>query len=537
MTAQTNSPYWWQQAVIYQIYPRSFQDASGDGIGDLKGILQRLDYLAELGIGAIWLSPFYRSPMKDFGYDVADYCDVDPRFGTLEDFDALVKEAHLRNIKIIIDWVPNHTSDEHEWFLESRSSRDNPKRDWYIWRDAKPDGSPPNNWGSHFGGTTWEWDEKTGQYYFHQFVVGQPDLNWRNPDVRVAMYDVLRFWMRRGVDGFRMDVVNMIIKHPDMPDQPIIAGATGRAENDLHGRQEHIYDQDYEGIHDAMQEIRSVLDEFGDTVAIGEIWLPLDRWKLYYGTPEQPELHLPFNFRLTLPEVRWEADSLREEIERLEATVPAHGFPNYVLNNHDIKRFTTRISQEQARVAAMLLLTLRGTPTLYNGEEIGMVDGIIHQEDVQDPQGLILGVAYTRDVCRTPLQWDDSPNAGFSTAKPWLPVNPDYTTRNVQAQRHDKHAILALYQRLIALRSQENALILGVYKSVDAPSGVLAYTRADAQKTYLVLLNLTGQPKTFSGAYTGQIVVDTPLQREGEAWTNTIQLAPHEGILSIVTPT
>lgn len=531
MTSHTQKPFWWQKAVIYQIYPRSFQDSNGDGIGDLAGITQRLDYLAELGVGAIWLSPFYRSPMKDFGYDVADYCDVDPIFGTLEDFDALVAGAHERGIKVIVDWVPNHTSDEHPWFLESRSSRDNPKRDWYIWRDAKPDGSPPNNWGSHFGGSTWEWDEKTGQYYFHQFVVGQPDLNWRNPDVRQAMYDVLRFWMRRGVDGFRMDVINLIIKHPDMPDQPLIAGATGRAENDLYGRQEHLYDQDYEGIHEVMREIRAVLDEFPEKVAIGEVWLPLDRWKLYYGTAEQPELHLPFNFRLTLPEVRWEADALRHEIALIEAAVPPHGFPNYVLNNHDIKRFTTRIGQTQARVAALLLLTLRGTPTLYNGEEIGMVDGVIAEDQVQDPQGLILGVAYTRDVCRTPMQWDDSPQAGFTTGKAWLPVNPDYVTRNVQAQRADARSMLALYRKLIALRSQESALITGAYASVDAPQGVLAYTRSDDSATYLVALNLTGEVKTFTSAHTGQIVIDTGLQRAGEGFAGELTLAGHEGVL------
>ena len=524
---------WWQDGAVYQIYPRSFKDSNDDGIGDIPGIIGKLDYLKELGIGAIWLSPFYKSPMADFGYDVADYCDVDPMFGTLADFDELVNLAHERGIKMLIDWVPNHTSDQHAWFQESRQDRTNPKADWYIWRDAKPDGSLPNNWGSMFGDTAWMWDDQRRQYYFRQFAPEQPDLNWRNPDVKKAMLDVLRFWLMRGVDGFRMDVVNMIWKHPDMPDQPQIPDIKPRSSTDIYYTQQHLYDQDYEGVHGLMHEIRQVLeDSVGEEkLMIGEIWLPMERWKEYFGSTDVPEFQLPFNFRLILQDMPWTAEIVKQEILLMEENVPPHGFPNYVLNNHDNRRFTTRVGVEHARSAAMLLLTLRGTPTIYNGEEIEMIDGIIPEDRIVDPMGRVLGPKYNRDVCRTPFQWDDSAFAGFGNVEPWLPVNPDYPTLNAAAQINQPHSMFTLYQRLLTLRKQEAAFSIGALTIVDTQTGVLAYTRTQDSKTYVVVLNFTSEPISVPLPYHGNIVLDTDLKRAGEIVENEIALGANEGII------
>ncbi|MCI0397708.1 MAG: alpha-amylase [Chloroflexi bacterium] len=415
----TSKPQWWQRGVVYQIYPRSFQDTTADGVGDLQGILDRLDYLngtpESLGIDAIWISPFYPSPMADFGYDVADYCDVDPLFGDLDTFDRLVAEAHRRDIKIIIDYVPNHTSDQHAWFVESRRSRHNPKRDWYIWQDPKPDGSPPNNWGSFFGGPAWTFDEETGQYYLHQFVKEQPELNWRNPEVRQAMMDALRFWLDRGVDGFRMDVVGLLIKDEQLRDNPPNPNASpDLPPNAIFHRQLQVYNMDRDEVHEIIRDFRRLLDEYNDRCAIGELWYELPRWIRYYGENGEG-LHLPFNFRLM--QQPWQAQAMRRSVDELEAALPGFAWPNYVLGNHDIRRLVSRFgSQAQARVAAMLLLTLRGTPTLYYGDELGMENGVIPPEKIQDPQGINLGPEWTRDVARTPMQWD-SGHTWLSPAK------------------------------------------------------------------------------------------------------------------------
>jgi alpha-glucosidase len=529
------SPRWWQSGAVYQIYPRSYQDSNADGVGDLRGILQRLDYLQTLGVGAIWLSPFFKSPMADFGYDVADYCDVDPLFGTLDDFDELVAAAHARDIKVIIDYVPNHTSSQHPWFLESRQSRTNPKADWYIWRDPKPNGGLPNNWGSAFGGPAWTWDEQRGQYYFHQFTPQQPDLNWRNPEVKAAMLDVLRFWFRRGVDGFRMDVIWMIWKHPDMPDQPPLPGAVLRGENDIFNSQQHIYDWDYEGIHDLMREMRLIADEFGDTVLIGEIYLPLERWVRYYGTADAPELHLPFNFRLI--ELReWTAAAVRSEIAMLEAAVPRHGYPNYVLNNHDQPRFPSRFGAQHTRTAAMLLLTLRGTPTLYQGEEIGMVNGIIAPHQIKDPQGINLGLAHTRDVARTPMQWDSSPYAGFSTVEPWLPVHPDYTITNVAAQINAPHSTFNLYRTLLKLRREHTAFSIGTLTLLDLHPDVVAYERASGTERFIVVLNFGSKPLSVEPPVHGVKVLSTHAFAPNEPIKGHLELWGNEGVIMRVTP-
>ena len=368
---------WWQRGVIYQIYPRSFQDSDGDGIGDLNGIAARLDHLVALGVDAIWISPFYPSPMADFGYDVADHCDVDPIFGTLDDFDRLLDAAHARGLKLILDFVPNHTSDRHPWFIESRRSRDGPRRDWYVWRDPAPDpgpdsapgGGPPNNWLSEFGGPAWTLDRATGQYWYHAYLPEQPDLNWRNPGVRAAMLDVLRFWFRRGVDGFRVDAIHHLFKDEALRDNPPNPDyRTGMSPRRRLIRQ---HTTDLPEVQGAVREMRALVSSYGDRVLIGEAWLPFDRLIAYYGESLDC-FHLPFNFHLI--GARWEAGALRRVIAEYEALLPAGAWPNWVLGNHDRSRLASRVGAAQARVAAVLLCTLRGTPTLYYGDELGMAD-------------------------------------------------------------------------------------------------------------------------------------------------------------------
>lgn len=527
---------WWQRGVVYQVYPRSFQDTTGNGVGDLAGVIRRLDYLAALGVDAIWLNPFYPSPMADCGYDVADYCDVDPLFGDLATFDRLVAEAHRRGMRVIVDYVPNHTSDRHPWFVESRRSRDNPRRDWYIWRDPKPDGSPPNNWGSYFGGPAWTFDEATGQYYLHQFAREQPELNWRNPDVRAAMMDVLRFWLERGVDGFRMDVVGLLIKDADLRDNPPNPNAApDLPPNDLFGRLLQVYNMDQEEVHAIIREFRRLLDAYGDRCGIGELWGDLPRWVRYYGAgPAGDEMHLPFNFRLI--HQPWEAQALRRSVDALEAALPAFAWPNYVLGNHDVPRLASRVGgQAQARTAAMLLLTLRGTPTLYYGDELGLENGVIPPEKITDPQGLILGAERARDVCRTPMQWDAGPYAGFSTVEPWLPVSADYRTRNVAVQSADPASILTLYRRLLALRRASPALYGGRYRPLDGiPKECFAYLRKAEGERKLIALNISDGEIVLSLpdlAASARALLSTSLDREGTESLRALRLRPHEGCI------
>jgi alpha-glucosidase len=528
---------WWQRGVIYQIYPRSFKDTNDDGIGDLQGIIEKLDYLNDgtqdsLSIDAIWISPFYPPPMKDFGYDVADYCDVDPLLGDLATFDRLIAEAHKRNIKIIIDYGPNHTSDQHPWFIESRSSRDNPKRDWFIWRDPRPEGLPPNNWGSFFGGPAWTFDEKTGQYYLHQFVPEQPELNWRNPAVRQAMLDVLRFWLDRGVDGFRMDVVGLLIKDEQLRDNPLNPNAPADLPaNAIFHRQLPVYNMDQDEVQEIIRDFRRLLDEYDERVAIGELWYELPRWIRYYG--EQGEgLHLPFNFRLMrLP---WEAEAMSHSVQELEEALPDFAWPNYVLGNHDIPRLASRFGgQAQARVAAMLLLTLRGTPTLYYGDELGLENGTIPPEKIQDPQGINLGPAYTRDVARTPMQWDDSPHAGFSGVEPWLPVSADYETRNVAAQAKDVHSMLNLYRRLLHHRRASAALQSGHYQLWYQGDNCLVYLRLAGEERCLIALNFDRDAYQLSlpSSEPGRVVLSTYLDGEKRVYLTALELRPYEGII------
>ena len=489
--ARLTSP-WWESAVIYQIYPRSFQDSDGDGVGDLAGIETRLEHIVSLGVDAVWLSPIFPSPMADFGYDVAEYCDVDPMFGDLDAFDRLLRAIHARGLKLILDFVPNHSSDRHPWFVASRSSRADPKRDWYIWRDAAPDGGPPNNWISDFGGSAWEWDEATGQYYLHAFLKEQPDLNWRNPGLRAAMMDVLRFWMDRGVDGFRIDVLWHIVKAEGLPDNPPNPDWTpARTERD---KVLQIHSTDQPEAHTIAADMRALADSYGDRVLIGEIFLPNDRHARWYGTPERPQVHLPFNFQLI--ENDWDAAKLARMIDAYEASLPTYGWPNWVIGSHDAPRIAARIGEDQARVAAMLLLTLRGTPTLYQGDEIGIGKVDIPPQRIRDPQHLRQpALDIGRDRSRTPMPWSASENAGFTTGEPWLPMNPDWPVRNVAAQAADPDSMLALYRILLSLRRSTPALSKGGYRAARGDRDVLAYERRHEDDRLLILLNLSDQPR------------------------------------------
>jgi alpha-glucosidase len=520
---------WWQKGIIYQIYPRSFMDADGDGVGDLAGILQRLDYLAWLGVDAVWISPFFRSPMADFGYDVSDYTDVDPLFGTLADVDRLVEKAHELGLKVIVDFVPNHSSDQHPWFQDSRSSRDNPKRDWYIWRDPAPDGGPPNNWVSNFGGSAWQFDDATGQYYYHAFLKEQADLNWRHPEVRRAMYDALRFWLDRGVDGFRVDVIWHLIKDEHFRDNPV----NPDYRDGEHPRTQVIqtYSTDQPEVHEVIAEMRAVIDAYDDRLLIGEIYLPPERLVAYYG-PDLAGAHLPFNFQLIL--APWEARHLALLIDEYEGLLPEGAWPNWVLGNHDQPRVATRVGPAQARVAAMLLLTLRGTPTLYYGDELGMQDVAVPPDRLQDTAEFRAGVpGFGRDGCRTPMQWDASPAAGFSAAEPWLPVADDHPTVNVEAERQDPRSFLTLHRRLIATRRSHPALAVGTYRPVPAAGDLLAYERRDGRDHLFVVLNLGSQPQEIGlpdGWRRAGVVMSTHLDRDGET-VSEVALRPDEGLI------
>jgi oligo-1,6-glucosidase/alpha-glucosidase len=512
---------WWERGVIYQIYPRSFQDSDGDGVGDLRGIERRLDYLAELGIDAIWLSPIFPSPMADFGYDVADYIGIDPLFGTLEDFDQLLAAAHRRGLKLMLDFVPNHTSDQHPWFVESRSSRDNPKRDWYIWRDPAPGGGPPNNWISDFGGSAWQWDEATGHYYLHAFLKEQPDLNWRNPEVRQAMLDVVRYWFDRGVDGFRIDVLWHCIKAPGLPDNPVNPHYRPELGEKLRVLQIHSTNQPE--VHDLAAELRELADEYGDRLLVGEIVLPLDELMLYYGRG-RPGVHLPFNFQLV--EAPWDAAVLRKIIADYEAALPPGGWPNWVIASHDYPRIAAKLGEAQARVAAMLLLTLRGTPTMYQGDELGIGKLEIPPDRVRDPKELREpGIGLGRDPSRTPMAWDASPNAGFSAAEPWLPLHDDWPTRNVAAQVQDAGSMLSLYRQLLCLRRAEPALSIGSFHMTEGSDHVLAYERRHGDTCLHVALNLSSTERQIEPLH-GGLLLSTLGNPPSGGW-----LRPDEGII------
>lgn len=494
---------WWKRAVVYQIYPRSFADSTGSGVGDLKGIEDRLDHLAWLGVDAIWISPFFTSPMYDFGYDVADYCDVDPIFGSLSDFDSLLSSAHARGIKVMIDWVPAHTSSEHPWFAASSSSRDDPKRDWYVWRDPAPDGGPPNNWQAAFLKVpAWTLDERTGQYYLHSFLKEQPDLNWNNPDVVAAMLDTLRFWLDRGVDGFRADVIHNIGKSPELAD----------VEENL-AKIPHCVLNDEPVTHEHLRRIRRVLDEYpGDRAMVGEVFLlSIEQIAPYYG--DDDELHMNFNFRpLFAP---WTADDWRTQIDMTAAVLdPVRGWPSWVLSNHDQKRHRTRYGSEaRARAAAVLLLCARGTSFLYMGEELGLEDAVVPDDRVVDPGG--------RDGCRAPIPWTSAPDRGWGE-RPWLPWPPDADERNLESARADAGSIVHLYRRLLGARRASEALMLGELTHLDSPAGALVFDRRAGDDRRVVIVNFEASPceARVDGEWT--IEVSSDGRGEGDAFEGAI---------------
>jgi alpha-glucosidase len=531
----THAGPWWQRAIIYQIYPRSFQDSNDDGVGDIGGIIARLPYLTDIGVDAIWLSPIFPSPQRDFGYDISNYTDIDPIFGTLARFDDLLAAAHECGLKLLLDLVPNHTSDHHPWFRASRSSRTNPRRDWYIWRDQAPGVGAPNNWLSQFGGSAWEFDERSGQYYYHAFLREQPDLNWRNPEVRHAMHDVMRFWLARGVDGFRVDVIWQLLKDAQFRDNPINPNwQPGQRPCD---RLLPLYTADLPEVHDVICELRHVVDEFDDRVLIGEIYLPIEKLVAYYGR-NLGGIHLPFNFALL--SAPWEARSLAALIQEYESALPEGGWPNWVLSNHDRPRVASRIGREQARVAAMLLLTLRGTPTIYYGDEIGMCQVAIRPEQVRDPfERKVPGLAVGRDGARTPMQWDTGASAGFSGREPWLPVADDYRTENVATQMQEQSSILNLYRRVIAVRRATPALELGSFWPLKAQGDLLLFARQHEAGRVVVALNLGAEATALdlgSDQFQGYILVSTLGDRDRELLQRRIDLRGSEGLVIALNP-
>lgn len=529
-----DDPAWWQRAVLYQIYPRSFRDSDGDGIGDIRGIRQRLGHLVELGVDALWLSPVFPSPMADFGYDVADYCDIDPLFGTLADFDTLLADAHKHGLKVILDLVANHSSDRHPWFQESRTARSSAKRDWYIWRDPVPGGGPPNNWLSEFGGGAWEFDAATGQYYLHTFLASQPDLNWRNREVTSAMQEVMRFWLKRGVDGFRADAIRHLMKDEAFRDNP--ANPAYRTGDPPDSAVLPIYTADLAEAHDIIAGLRDVIDAFPDRLLIGELNLPFDKLVSYYGR-DLDGLHLPFNFALL--SAPWKARHLAELIDRYEAALPKGGWPNWVLGNHDKPRIASRVGDAQAKVAAMLLLTLRGMPTLYYGDEIGMRQASIPPQLVRDPYELnVPGLGLGRDGCRTPMQWDASSKAGFTKGKPWLPLGEDHRQLNVDNQRADRTSIFTLHKRLIALRRAHPALAIGDYRPMAATDDLLLFLRVLDRQRFMVALNLGAEPVEVDvpkGEMFGSIAVSTHGDRDGETVADALALRDNEGVVVELT--
>jgi alpha-glucosidase len=528
---------WWREMVLYESHLPSLRDGNGDGIGDLEGLIASLDYLAgTLGVTAVWIGPCYRSPLLDQGFDITDHKAIEPTFGDLATFDRLIEEAHARGLRIIADYVPNHTSDQHPWFVESRSSRDSPKRDWYVWADAAPGKPYPNNWLSEVSGSSWEWDEQTGQFYLHSHLKEQPDLDWRNPEVRAAQLDVLRYWLDRGVDGFRIDVAHMLMKDPELRDNPPNPDPVLNP-YELQPleffTQLHTRDRMHPDLHGVLREIHGILDEYdGDRVAIGEIEaMDWSEWARFYGE-RLDELHLPFAFKLI--ETPWDARALAQVVAELEAALPDGAWPILALGNHDRRRLATRLGRPQARVAAVLLLTLRGVPTILYGDELGMLDQEVPAARGRDSFAVSGGVSH--DPTRTPMPWDDGPNAGFSTADPddlWLPVCEEHPTINVEAQLRDPDSSLDLYRRLIALRRDSDALRLGDYREHPASDAeCFVYERIAPGERKLVALNLTDRARDLVLGERGRIAASTDAARDGSAVDrDTLRLGANEAVV------
>jgi alpha-glucosidase len=526
--------HWWEDAVFYQIYPRSFADSNGDGIGDLAGIAGRLPYLQGLGVDALWISPFFRSPMKDFGYDVSDYRDVDPMFGTLGDFKTLVSEAKRRGIRVVLDLVANHSSDEHPWFVEARSSRDSPRHGWYLW--APETGRPPNNWKAIFElGTAWHPNPATGERYLGTFTRHQPEFDWRNPELREAFYDIMRYWYALGVDGFRLDVATAYLKDPELRSNPLSL----KANPDFFQR--HVYDRNQDEVHGIFKEMRKVADAAGERVLIGETHGQDPALAASCHGTAGDELSMAFNFEFLYR--HWGARAFRESAERWYRALPEGAWPNFTLSNHDQPRHAWRyraggLTDARARVAAAMLLTIRGTPFLYYGEEIGMTCERLPRAALRDPLGIATWPlrALGRDGERTPMQWDSGPHSGFTAGAPWLPVNSDYASRNVASQEGDPSSLLSWYKTLIALRRSRRALREGDIAFLDLDPEVLAYERRDPSgESIFVLLNFSSKRR--------RVLLDRPsrlllgsARAEGEALgPGKIELVPCEAVVALAT--
>lgn len=521
---------WYKNAIIYSLDLETFMDGNGDGVGDFEGLTARLDYLHALGVDTVWLAPFQPTPNRDNGYDIKDYYGVDPRHGSPGNFVEFIHQATKRGIKVIIDLVVNHTSDEHPWFQDARTGPDARHREWYVWSNKRP-----KDWndGMVFPGVqeaTWTRDAKSKSWYHHRFHKEQPDLNWRNPEVRNAMFDVIRFWLDKGVDGFRVDVMWHMVKDDQFRDNPPNPDyQPGRAPYE---QLLPVYSTDQPEVHDVVRGMRAVLEEYEERMMIGEIYLPLTRLVKYYGE-NNSGAHLPFNFQLL--ELQWEPERIYAAIQEYESILPEGGWPNWVIGNHDQPRVISRIGSAQAQVAALMLLTLRGTPTLYYGDEIGMADVAIPPEQFKDPQGLNMpGLNLSRDPSRTPMQWDDSQYGGFSATEPWLPLPPSFKRINVKLQAEAPYSMLNLYRRLLGLRRMEPALHHGDFSPVHCDRQAMAYIRRAGNTRFMVVLNLSHRPYFFqpeSFPFSGTIVLSTIPERDGALVENSLTVSGDEGLL------
>jgi alpha-glucosidase len=540
MTEQKIDKDWWRGAVIYQIYPRSYQDSNGDGIGDLNGITRRLPYIAGLGVDAIWISPFFASPMKDFGYDVSDYCDVDPMFGTLSDFDVLVDTAHRLGVRVMIDLVLSHSSDQHPWFAQSRASRDNPKSDWYVWADPKPDGTPPNNWLSIFGGSAWQWDARREQYYLHNFLSEQPDLNFHNPGVQDALLDVVRFWLDRGVDGFRLDTINFYVHDQDLRDNPPLPvemrDASIAPRVNPYNHQLHLYSKNRPENLDFLKRYRAVLDEYEGRTTVGEVGdaqKGLEIMGEYTAGDER--VHMCYSFEF-LSGSQPTADRVADVMGRVDELV-SDGWACWAFSNHDVARHASRwdLSPPAQKAMATLLMCLRGSVCIYQGEELGLPEADVDFEDLQDPYGIEFWPEFKgRDGCRTPMVWEQSnQNGGFSEGTPWLPVSHVHLNHAVAAQEADPGALLHHYRKVIAFRGAHPALVKGAHDKVRNTDSIVHFIRTQGDEQIFVAVNLSAEPAVMEMPKGAWVQIGQELGSTGPAPDGKLHLGPWQPALAL----
>lgn len=526
------NPDWWRGAVIYQVYPRSFYDSNGDGIGDLPGVTAKLDYIASLNVDAIWLSPFFTSPMKDFGYDVSDYRNVDPIFGTLSDLDKLIAEAHKRGLKIMIDQVLSHSSDQHPWFAQSRQSRTNARADWYVWADPKPDGSPPNNWLSVFGGSAWAWDSRRKQYYLHNFLTSQPDLNFHNPEVQEQVLSDVKFWLDRGVDGFRLDAINFCFHDQQLRDNPpskaVKEGSIGVRKENPYAYQHHKFDKTRPENLQFLKKLRALLNQYPETTTVGEIGDDDSLQTMADYTSGGDKLHMAYSFDLLTEQHG--ADFFRKTVDGIEKKL-TDGWPCWAIGNHDVARVATRWkaeSEEQLKAYMVMLLTLRGSVCIYQGEELGLTEAELQYEDLVDPYGITFWPEFKgRDGCRTPMVWHHKEShGGFSDARPWLPVYHEHYSAAVALQHAEENSVLTAYRAFLGWRRTQPVLLKGDIEFLDSPKDTLVFTRSHGKQTLLIALNLSNRPATISLSSAAAPVESTPEFIGGQWQGNELKLEP-----------